>query len=51
MDDIGLFLVVTERNFLKAKHVIARYEAISSASLNLSKSIIVSLFIDGPLLD
>lgn len=50
-DDIGLFLMASEQNFKCAREVIAKYEKISGASLNVSKSIVVPIFLNGPILE
>lgn len=47
VDDIGLFLAATKCNFQVARGIIAKYEAISGASLNLSKFIIFTLYLKG----
>lgn len=46
---MGLFLATNERNFQSTKNVIARYEEISRAFLNISKIIIVPMYFDKPL--
>lgn len=48
-DDIGLFLMATDQNFRCARDVIIEYEKISRALLNVSKSIIIPLYLNGPI--
>lgn len=43
------FMIATEDNFLCVKEIIARYEKISSASLNLEKSTVIPMYLSGPI--
>lgn len=48
-DDTRLFFLATQENFKCVKEIIVKYEVISGASLNLSKSMLVPLFLNGPI--
>lgn len=47
-DNIGFFMLAIERNFQCVKDIIAKYETISSASLNLTESIMIPMYLNGP---
>lgn len=46
-NDTGIFIQASEENFWKATSLIAIYERISSAQLNLEKSVLIQLHV-GP---
>lgn len=49
-DDTRIFIAASERNFNKVREVISRYKAISGASLNLSKSMVIPMHLQGSIL-
>lgn len=48
-DDIDIFFKATERNFQYVRDIIMRYESVSRAHLNLSKAIVIPLYLRGPI--
>lgn len=48
-DDTSVFMTTNEENFRCVREVIRTYERISRACLNLSKSILIPLYMDGPI--
>lgn len=51
VDDTGIFFHTTEENFWNIREVIAKYEAISGACLNPTKSIVIPMYLSGPIPD
>lgn len=49
VDDTSLFFTTKEGNFACITEIIKRYERISSAALNLSKLMVVPLYLKGPI--
>lgn len=43
VDDVGIFIPVDERSFHKLQDILRIYELVSSAKLNLEKSVVVPL--------
>lgn len=48
-DDTSIFMTAKEENFKCIRDVIGVYERISGACLNLSKSMVIPLYLNGPL--
>lgn len=48
-DDIGLFFLASQENFRCIRDIITRYEEVLGTCLNLSKSVLIPLYLSGPM--
>lgn len=49
IDDTGIFFKATDNNFQYVREVIMRYEFVLGAHLNLNKSMLIPMYLSGPI--